>query len=234
VGGQFQSVNGNPASHFVRIDGDGSLNSSFQGTAEPPVFALSATAVGKILRVSQQTLARHLGDGSLDPTFTPVSAGGSSDDRFVAVASTAEGKAIVAGNFTRDGGATRTYVARFNPDGALDSSFTIAPDDMVRTVAVQPDGSIIIGGHFTTVNGVARAGIARIIAPSPVLQISAAGAGKVLLSWPTTPGFVLESCALNSANWSPVSEAMSTAGGRSCVTNSCSSGGRFYRLRSNR
>jgi uncharacterized delta-60 repeat protein len=232
AGGYFQTVNGSVATHFAKINADGSLNSAL--SADPPVLALAATADGKILRASQQTLARHLADGSLDSSFTGVSAGGSSDDRFVTVAATPDGKAIVGGKFTLNG--SPAYLACFNADGSLDSTFSIQPNDIVTAIAVQPDGSLIIGGHFTTVNGVERAGLARVVIPEstlaqPVLEISAAGAGHVALTWPSGSSFVLETRGLGDTAWTAVNAQPTTANGKNCVTNPCTTGGRIFRLR---
>jgi len=187
IGGLFQSVNGSAAAHFARINSDGSADGSFQGASDPLVLALATTTGGKILRASQQTLARHLSDGTLDPAFASVFAGGSSDDRFVALATQPDGKVIVGGSFMLNGSATRSYVARLNSDGSVDSSFAIQPNDSVQALAVQSDGSVLLGGNFTEVNGVPCAGLARVVTTGPALKISAAGTDKVVLSWPAGP-----------------------------------------------
>ena len=233
VGGSFQSVNGTVAAHLARINSDSSTSAGFQGAADPPVLALAATADGKILRASQQTVARHLSDGTLDPAFTSPYAGGSSDDRFVALALQPDGKALVGGSFMMNGSATRSYVARLNSNGSVDSSFTIQPNDAVQAIAVHSDGSAFIAGNFTEVNGTPRAGFARIVAARPVLNIAAAGDARVVLSWPA--GLInarLESCALNDTSWVPVADTPVTSNGVACVTNSASgTSGRLYRLR---
>jgi len=231
VGGLFQSANGSVAAHFAKIGSNGSTDTGFVGTSDPPVFSLAATSDGKILRASQQILARHLSDGSIDPAFASVSAGGSSDDRFVTVVSQTDGKPIVGGDFSFDGGATRKHVARFNSNGTLDSSFSIEANGSVRAIAVEANGAVLIGGSFTTINGIARTGLARIVTQQPVLKIAAAGAGNVVLSWPAGANAVLETCALNDATWSPVGSASVNINGTRYVTNSASGGGRLYRLR---
>jgi uncharacterized delta-60 repeat protein len=65
------------------------------------------------------------------------------------------------------------YIARFNPDGTLDSSFRheggpSSPSerggdyDIVRSLALQPDGKILVGGSFVSFNGAPRNQIARL------------------------------------------------------------------------
>ena len=231
IGGLFQSVNGTAAAHFARINSDGSADGSFQGASDPLVLALATTTDGKILRASQQTLARHFGDGTPDPSFASAFAGGSSDDRFVALATQPGGKIIVGGSFMLNGSATRSYVARLNSDGSVDSSFAIQPNDSVQALAVQSDGSVLLGGNFTEVNGVPCAGLARVVTTGPALKISAAGTHKVVLSWPAgLANARLEFRALNEKGWLPLTNAPVTVDGMIYVTNSASANGRLYRL----
>lgn len=73
-----------------------------------------------------------------------------------------DGGALVAGNFTAGGltGANGTsggpYLARVKPNGEIDPSFTVTPDNDVNRLAVAPDGGIIAGGSFSQVNGSAK------------------------------------------------------------------------------
>jgi hypothetical protein len=230
----FQSVNGTfPASHLARIDGDGTFDATFAATAKPRVAAIALAPDGKVFHASQQNLVRHLATGAEDPGFAPVSAGGSSDDRFATLALAPDGKPIVGGNFTFDGGATRAYVARFNGDGTRDTSFAIAPDGAVEALAIQPDGRVFLGGLFTTVNGAAHLGIARInAAAAPTLSAARAESGALVLSWPQAGGnFVLEATALNTGTWSPLGVTPVVANGQNFVTNTAAGAGQFFRLR---
>lgn len=85
-----------------------------------------------------------------------------------AIARQADGKLLVAGDFTSLRGAQRIRVARLNADGSLDNGFLIAsganggPDNTVHDVAIQPDGKIVITGAFANVAGTPRKGIARL------------------------------------------------------------------------
>jgi uncharacterized delta-60 repeat protein len=96
--------------------------------------------------------ARLNADGSLDPTFTPVSA--SADDRIdrvYAFAVQADGKVLIGGDFTSAGGYLRSCLARLNVDGSLDRTFVPGFDfhnGEVYTILVQPDGKILAGGSF--------------------------------------------------------------------------------------
>ena len=77
------------------------------------------------------------------------------------------GSMIVGGYFQISYGAARNFLARFGPNGLLDTNFNakLAPSSgpaEVRAVILQPDGKIIIGGAFTNINGVTRNRIARL------------------------------------------------------------------------
>jgi uncharacterized delta-60 repeat protein len=235
VGGLFQSVNEtNVAAHLVRVTSGGLLDQTFNATATPRVLSIVPLPDGRIFRLSEQTLARHLANGADDPAFAPVSAGGSSDDRFVTLTVDNTGRPIVGGNFTLDGGATRTYVARFNPDGSLDTSFAVSPNAQVNTIAVQADGRVLMGGFFTEVNGLPRAGIARVVPEEPGtpnrLHITAMPNGAFVISWVHGGPFVLESRALNGTAWKPMVVTPVLVGGVNFVTNDASGAGRLFRL----
>lgn len=85
-----------------------------------------------------------------------------SDGNIYAIATQADGKIVVGGQFTRFrniGGADalRNNLARFTSDGSLDETFYPPTNGPVRSVVIQPDGKILIGGDFTAVqpNGAA-------------------------------------------------------------------------------
>lgn len=86
----------------------------------------------------------------------------------LATAEQADGKTVIAGNFTSVLGVTRNNVARINADGTLDLTFDPNPNNVVRSIAMQADGKILLGGNFTTLqpNGAAsptaRLRIARV------------------------------------------------------------------------
>lgn len=109
--------------------------------------------------LTRKRLARLNPDGTLDNGFAP----NPNDDVF-AVALQPDGKIIAGGFFTGvspNGGAVlpRNYIARFNIDGTLDTTFDPNADYLVTSIAVQPNGKIIAGGGFTSVapNGGAAA-----------------------------------------------------------------------------
>jgi len=83
-------------------------------------------------------------DGSVDNTFDP---GTGANGLVFAVVVQADGKLIIAGDFTMVGGFIRTRVARLNSDGSVDAGF-IPPSDIdsaVNAMALQPNGKLFTG-----------------------------------------------------------------------------------------
>jgi uncharacterized delta-60 repeat protein len=233
VGGVFQSVNdAHFAQNLARIDANGVFDGTFAGAADPLVLDMAATVDGHVYRVSEQTLARHLPNGTIDPGFAAQSPAGF-DERFLAVADHGDG-VLVGGNFTFNTGGTRTHLARFMANGSLDASFTAQPNGAVRDITVQADGSVIIAGDFTEVDGQARSGVARITRSAspvaPALTMSH-GATGIVISWPASASDgKLEFRELNGNTWTAVGVVPVTVNGRCCVTNLPAGQGRIYRL----
>jgi uncharacterized delta-60 repeat protein len=120
--------------------------------------------------VNDIAAARFNPDGSFDTTFNP---GGPwpgiatvrQGNAYTLVIQPGDGKIVLAGRATNDGGVTHhTTLARLNPDGTVDTSFgggtgyVIQPfsasQDEARGVALQPsDGKIVTAGPVQDQNG---------------------------------------------------------------------------------
>ncbi|HEX7999882.1 MAG TPA: FG-GAP-like repeat-containing protein [Pyrinomonadaceae bacterium] len=101
--------------------------------------------------------------GRLDSRFNPVVEGlGNTPVR--ALAAYANGKTLIAGDFTVSNGIGRTRLARLNADGSLDTSFNpgAGVNSQVSSIVIQPNGLILVCGGFTSVNGQGRKYIARL------------------------------------------------------------------------
>lgn len=130
------------------------------------------------------SLARYLGDGSLDEAFNPGISTYNPDtantDPIKALAVQADGKLLAGGSFSYVQMIRFNGLARFNTDGTVDTSFATigaingtynpfsAVADNVNAIQVQTNGAILIGGDFTTVNQTRRMGIARLYADGSV------------------------------------------------------------------
>jgi uncharacterized delta-60 repeat protein len=110
--------------------------------------------------LSDFLLARYNTDGTLDSTFSgdgklKTDFAGDSD-RATGVAVQPDGR-IVVGGFTFTGGAAAHdfAVARYNPNGSLDTSFSgdgkqaldLGSNDVAEGVALQSDGKIVLAGY---------------------------------------------------------------------------------------
>ncbi len=73
-----------------------------------------------------------------------------------------DGKILVGGEFTTIGGTSRPYLARLNPDGTVDGSFSAKLNGSAYALAVQPDGRILVGGDFTSANDTPRNHLVRL------------------------------------------------------------------------
>jgi uncharacterized delta-60 repeat protein len=176
VAGGFTEFNGVGRKNILRLNSNGSLDTSFNPGSGTD-FELSTLALqsdGKILiggfftlynGVSRRNLARLNSDGSLDTGFD-TGTGPESDVLGIAVQP--DGKILLAGEFVSYNGISRNYVARTNSNGTLDTSFDTGgskgANNDVLTLALQPDGRIVIGGLFLQYDGVVRNRIARISA----------------------------------------------------------------------
>jgi Putative Ig domain. len=149
----------------VRLNTDGSLDTTFQLKTKPGVQVLALQSDGKILvggtfeiglestpdTVEWRNLIRLNADGTIDGGFKQNVTGA-----VLAIAVQSDGKIIAGGQFTAaqnspSGTATtgRGYIARFNADGALDTGFDPRANAAVRHVVILPDGKILIAGEFT-------------------------------------------------------------------------------------
>jgi uncharacterized delta-60 repeat protein len=168
VGGAFTQLDNRsyPTRFYLgRFNYDGFLD-LFGPVPNGQVHALALQPDGKILMggtfnqingagggALRQRLARLHPDGSTDATFNPGVNG-----TVRALERLADGRILVAGDFTTIGGGgsgntTRRYIARLNSDGSLDTTFHVGANGPIRAIAVQPDGKILLGGQFTTLGG---------------------------------------------------------------------------------
>ncbi|MBI4750696.1 MAG: SBBP repeat-containing protein [Acidobacteria bacterium] len=176
IGGSFTQVNGQPRAHIVRLNPDGSVDTSF---ADPglngTVRKLILLPDGKILiggdfnqagGFTRVQLARLNANGTADPTFqAPVLANGNGG--FITFARQVDGKIVVGGGFSQAEGQPHAGLVRLTSNGGVDTTFNpqvLSPGfiPLVWTIALQSDGKIVIGGDFSLVNYEGRQNIARL------------------------------------------------------------------------
>jgi uncharacterized delta-60 repeat protein len=151
VGGFFNSYNGNTVSGMIRLNTDGSLDTSFNSTANG-IYSFVLLSSGKILiggtfsafnGIARPALARLNSDGTFDSTFNASLSGGSLEVRKILAQS--DGKYFISGYFNSVGGQLRTNFARINNDGTIDMSFNFdsTTQNAARVIIQQPNGKYL-------------------------------------------------------------------------------------------
>ncbi|MEY3471260.1 MAG: hypothetical protein RLZZ223_610 [Candidatus Parcubacteria bacterium] len=159
VGGNFTSYQGVGANYIIRLNSDGSRDTSFNvGTGfNSTVNTLTLQSDGKILvggwftsyqGVGANNIIRLNSDGSRDNSFN-IGSGFSGSVSQIIVQS--DGKVLVGGGFTSYQGVGANYIIRLNSDGSRDTSFNIGTgfNSWVYSLSLQSDGKILVGGNFT-------------------------------------------------------------------------------------
>jgi uncharacterized delta-60 repeat protein len=174
IAGQFSHYNGIQRNNIARLNPDGSLDTSFDpGTgADSPLMDAVLQPDGKIIiggnqltnynGTARNRIARLNADGSLDLTFN---AGVVVEGTVGSLALQADGLILVGGFFNISTSPSVKNVARFSPDGSLDTTFNSGAagiNNYVATMAVQPDGRVLVGGYFSNRSGASRSHIARL------------------------------------------------------------------------
>jgi uncharacterized delta-60 repeat protein len=191
---------------LARYNPDGSLDTSFHGTGEVTTAigsgddwatALALQPDGKIVAAGASwngsnydiALARYTPDGSLDTSFhgtgTLTTAIGPGSDSAQALVLQSDGKLVVAG-ISSNGWNNDFALARYTPDGSLDTSFhgtgtvttAIGPaNDNAYDLALQPDGKLVAAG--SSFNGSNPDFAVARYNPDGSLDTSFQGTGKV-------------------------------------------------------
>ena len=171
VGGLIPTFNGVTVNNLLRLNTDGSLDTSFAtGTGVNNwVRKFIVQPDGKIIvggefatfnGTPKTRVMRLNSNGSDDATFITGTVNNNVKDLVLQ----GDGKIVIVGTFTTINGTTRNRVARLNADGSLDTSFDpgVGFAQEVSTITALPDGKYMVGGLFTTASGLPRNRIARL------------------------------------------------------------------------
>lgn len=169
VAGNFTTFDGVPQHGIVRLNENGTTDFSFSAglgisSTNGAVYCIAVQSDGKVILGGDFTLfnsvfSPHIVrlnlDGSVDPTFNS-GVGPNASVRSIAVQT--DNKIVIGGLFTDVDGASLNHIARLNPNGSLDATFTpsVGANDSVYAIALQADGKIVAGGEFTQASGVTR------------------------------------------------------------------------------
>jgi uncharacterized delta-60 repeat protein len=156
VGGGFQYADpSGPRNQLVRLNADGTLDTSIAFSPEPDinVSKIIRQPDGKLVVAYGSKVVRYTTTGALDPTFGSIVA----NQPIFALVQQPDGRLVMGGDFTTVNGFSLVRIFRTNADGAIDGTFsTETPNDDVLSIDVAPDGRIAVGGRFTLYGTTAR------------------------------------------------------------------------------
>lgn len=181
IGGVFSTVNGTSRNGIARLNGDGSLDTSFDpgsGTQDDPgagggigrVAALGVQPDGKVLVAGsfatlQGQPVRAFGRLNPDGTFDPSFISGVGDcalcdvPQIQSVHPQTNGLIVVRGNFERVNGFVIPRLARILADGSVDAAYLppVSVNDEVTATVVDPGGvvTVAVTGPSSTGEGTA-------------------------------------------------------------------------------
>lgn len=119
-------------------------------------------------------------DGTQDKTFL-TNLGGPNSNPFalVTLAPYEDGRLLVGGFFTQYNGTARNRIARLNPNGTLDTTFSIGTgfNSSTERLLLQDDGKILVTGAFSSYNGTTRNRLARLNSDGSLDTTLAVGTG---------------------------------------------------------
>ncbi len=164
VAGDFTAFDDQPHHHLVRLNEDGTLDTTFtpfdgvSSDINGSIRALVVQPDGRILIGGDFTIidganfnyiARLNSDGTLDTNFN---VGVGCNNEVQAIALDSQLRILVGGAFTQASGVTRNGLTRLNPDGTVDPSinFGFGANGYVDAITVQTNDEINVAGGFST------------------------------------------------------------------------------------
>ncbi len=205
VGGNFTSCNGVAMGHIVRLNTDGSIDTSFNSGGAgfngnvPAIFVQPDQKIvvgGGFTTYNGLTtndIVRLNTDGSIDSSFNT----GTGQNAYTSLLYIyPDGKILATGGFTTYNGANSKYIVRLNSDGSPETLFNTDAgfDSTINGFGVQSDGKIVFGGYFGKYNNISTGYIARLSinsAPGAPTGVGATASNtEAILSWsaPTDSG----------------------------------------------
>ncbi len=172
VAGNFTTVGGASHSHIARVEANGSVDNSFQTSANNSVLAVALQADGQIIiggyftsvtgtngTFPRQYLARLNINGTVDETWYP------SVNSYVLALAVEPGNTLLAGGIFSYANVTALVprLARFDltDNGGVYLNFVPGSGGTVDEIVLH-DGKILVGGEFASMGGALRSNLARL------------------------------------------------------------------------
>lgn len=190
VGGEFNAYNGVSQRLLSKLNNDGSLDENFNINGIGPDSAINDLKIhtnNKILVAGQfnnfngttsRKIIRLHSDGAIDTEFNIGT--GFEGVMITNLAIQSDSKIIASGLFNSFNGYNSKNIARLNPDGSFDNSFTVGTgaNNTINKSVIQSDGRIIAVGNFTSFNGVNSNRIIRLNADGSIDNTFNVGIGS--------------------------------------------------------
>lgn len=174
VGGSFSSFNGVARNNYIRLNSNGTFDTTFNSGVNSGIRKIIIQPDGKIIICGgfyngiYEGIARINPNGNLDTTFNPGTGFNNGDVWDILLQP--DGKIIVGGGFYcydeffNSCQNVVNRIARINANGSLDTTFNIGTgfDGYVYCLKLQLDGKILVGGYFSSYNGIPNNGFVRL------------------------------------------------------------------------
>lgn len=174
LGGNFITYNGATKKYILKLNTNGSVDSSFDFDFtgyDSDVSNFELQPDGKIITTYYfNRILRHNVNGSADPSFTQPDYSNFSGVGIKTVAVRDDGKIYIGGKFIFGG--NNQFLMRLNADGTRDLGFVVKSfyqnypsgtgADGVYSILLQPDGKALVGGSFKSYGGQSAPGIMRL------------------------------------------------------------------------
>lgn len=161
-GGYFTNYNGTTSYYIIRLNSNGSIDSSFNIGDSSKSFDNYINKIilqpdGKILcggyfnyysGISQNYITRLNSDGTLDTTFQ---IGVGFNDEVYTIAIQSDGKIVVGGYFNNfdNNDLVNGKIVRLTKNGTLDTIFNYGLNNSVYSLAIQSNDKILVGGEMS-------------------------------------------------------------------------------------
>lgn len=162
VFGRFNKFNGLTNKNLVKINNNGTIDSSFNtglGTSNTVLTAdiqndnkiIIGGYFTKFNSLTKNYITRINPDGSIDNSFN---IGNGFNNYVTKLKILSDGKILVLGQFTSYNGTNVNKLIKLNTDGTIDTSFNIGPiNGSIITFEIDLNNKILIGGYFSNLNG---------------------------------------------------------------------------------
>ncbi len=176
IAGNLNNYNNTPQKSIARLNPNGTIDNSFLSIGNPILGTINSVAVqaddkivvagyfGFLNSSFRTSIARLNPNGTIDPTFAPISG---ADSEILDIVLDREERILAVGRFLNYDGITSRYLARINQQGLLDTLFKplasiYEGNQYLSNIMIQEDEKIIITGDFYSYQGFTSFYIARL------------------------------------------------------------------------